>query len=54
MARFFTYVRVRAPQYRMLPAETDLNRPPLLADFSEKLLPLPTGGLPPRTFSGGV
>ncbi|KAK4781336.1 hypothetical protein SAY87_017442 [Trapa incisa] len=46
--------KVRAPQYQMLPAETDLNRPPLLAELSKKLLPLPLGAVPPRTFSGDL
>ncbi|XP_010530159.1 PREDICTED: uncharacterized protein LOC104806788 [Tarenaya hassleriana] len=31
---------VSAPRYRMLPTETDLNRPPLLKKFPEKVLPL--------------
>ncbi|VVB11601.1 unnamed protein product [Arabis nemorensis] len=31
---------VSAPRYRMLPMKTDLNRPPLLTDFPEKVLPL--------------
>ncbi|OWM65731.1 uncharacterized protein LOC116201997 [Punica granatum] len=44
--------KVRAPQYRMLPTETDLNRPPLLSDLSEKLLPI--GVVPPRTFPGDL
>ncbi|KAL5558461.1 hypothetical protein UlMin_034672 [Ulmus minor] len=43
---------VSAPRYRMLPTETDLNSPPLLPNFPEKVLPIgavhskPTGGLP--------
>lgn len=32
--------RVSAPRYRMLPTETDLNRPPLLSGFPEKVLPI--------------
>ncbi|GLU06764.1 hypothetical protein SLE2022_237630 [Rubroshorea leprosula] len=31
---------VSAPRYRMLPTETDLNRPPLLSNFPEKVLPI--------------
>ncbi len=39
-----------APRYRMLPTETDLNTPPLLPNFPDKVLPIgavhskPTGG----------
>ncbi|PSS31837.1 Autophagy-related protein [Actinidia chinensis var. chinensis] len=29
---------VRAPRYRVLPNETDLNTPPLLSSFPEKVL----------------
>uniref|UniRef100_A0A2N9ENC2 Uncharacterized protein n=1 Tax=Fagus sylvatica TaxID=28930 RepID=A0A2N9ENC2_FAGSY len=41
---------VSAPRYRMLPTETDLNTPPLLPNFPDKVLPIgavhskPTGG----------
>lgn len=44
--------RVSAPRYRMLPTETDLNTPPLLSSFPDKVLPIPavqskaTGDLP--------
>ncbi|KAJ7973929.1 Erythroid differentiation-related factor 1 [Quillaja saponaria] len=40
---------VSAPRYRyrMLPTETDLNRPPLLSKFPEKVLPV--GAVLPRT-----
>ncbi|KAG7593989.1 hypothetical protein ISN45_Aa01g027660 [Arabidopsis thaliana x Arabidopsis arenosa] len=31
---------VTAPRYQMLPMETDLNRPPLLTDFPDNVLPL--------------
>nr|VDD60337.1 unnamed protein product [Brassica oleracea] len=31
---------VSAPRYQRIPPETDLNRPPLLTDFPEKMLPL--------------
>ncbi|XVE60779.1 hypothetical protein DITRI_Ditri05aG0154700 [Diplodiscus trichospermus] len=31
---------VCAPRYRMLPTETDLNRPPLVIDSPEKVLPI--------------
>ncbi|KAG2304972.1 hypothetical protein Bca4012_063883 [Brassica carinata] len=31
---------VSAPRYQRIPPETDLNRPPLLTDFPEKVLPL--------------
>ncbi|KAK3230427.1 hypothetical protein Dsin_002308 [Dipteronia sinensis] len=31
---------VSAPRYRLLPTETDLNRPPLVANFPEKMLPV--------------
>ncbi|PON79525.1 Tetratricopeptide-like helical domain containing protein [Parasponia andersonii] len=31
---------VSAPRYRMLPTETDLNSPPLLSTFPEKVLPI--------------
>ncbi|OMO59516.1 Tetratricopeptide-like helical [Corchorus capsularis] len=31
---------VSAPRYRMLPTETDLNRPPLVSHFPEKVLPI--------------
>ncbi|KAI5396931.1 hypothetical protein KIW84_062951 [Lathyrus oleraceus] len=38
----FDIFRVNAPRYRyrMLPTETDLNTPPLLANFQEKVLPV--------------
>lgn len=32
--------RVSAPRYRMLPTETDLNSPPLLSNFPDKVLPI--------------
>ncbi|KAA8538631.1 hypothetical protein F0562_028175 [Nyssa sinensis] len=31
---------VRAPRYRMLPTETDLNMPPILPNIPEKVLPI--------------
>ncbi|KAH7568189.1 hypothetical protein JRO89_XS07G0255200 [Xanthoceras sorbifolium] len=31
---------VSAPRYRLLPTETDLNRPPLVPNFPEKVLPI--------------
>ncbi|XWS24818.1 hypothetical protein CRYUN_Cryun27aG0017500 [Craigia yunnanensis] len=31
---------VSAPRYRMLPMETDLNRPPLVTNWPEKVLPI--------------
>ena len=36
----FMVFRVSAPRYRMLPTETDLNSPPLLPNFPEKVLPI--------------
>ncbi|KAK2659281.1 hypothetical protein Ddye_005814 [Dipteronia dyeriana] len=33
---------VSAPRYRLLPTETDLNRPPLVANSPEKMLPVGT------------
>ncbi|XP_061350050.1 uncharacterized protein LOC133295260 isoform X2 [Gastrolobium bilobum] len=44
---------VNAPRYRyrMLPTETDLNRPPLLANFPEKVLPV--GAVQSKTTGGG-
>lgn len=32
--------RVRAPRYRMIPIETDLNTLPLLSSIPDKVLPL--------------
>ncbi|KAK6939760.1 hypothetical protein RJ641_029291 [Dillenia turbinata] len=40
---------VTAPRYRMIPTETDLNTPPLLSDFPEKVLPV---GVPLSRTSG--
>ncbi|KAF8405789.1 hypothetical protein HHK36_007866 [Tetracentron sinense] len=34
---------VRAPRYRVLPTETDLNTPPLLPNFPDKAFPLGAG-----------
>ncbi|MCI17391.1 erythroid differentiation-related factor, partial [Trifolium medium] len=44
---------VNAPRYRyrMLPTETDLNTPPLLANFPEKVLPV--GAVHSKTTAGG-
>ncbi|KAK9270762.1 hypothetical protein L1049_026345 [Liquidambar formosana] len=42
---------VRAPRYRMLPTETDLNTPPLISNFPEKVLPM--GATEPKT-SGDI
>ncbi|XP_030550753.1 uncharacterized protein LOC115755478 isoform X1 [Rhodamnia argentea] len=43
---------VSAPRYQMLPTETDLNRPPVAPNFSEKLLP--TGALLSRMAAGDL
>ncbi|KAL2326698.1 hypothetical protein Fmac_025756 [Flemingia macrophylla] len=45
---------VNAPRYRyrMLPTETDLNTPPLLANFPEKVLPV--GAVHSKTTGGGA
>lgn len=34
------FFSVSAPRYRMLPTETDLNRPPLVPNLPEKVLPI--------------
>ncbi|KAF8025095.1 hypothetical protein BT93_F2061 [Corymbia citriodora subsp. variegata] len=43
---------VSAPRYQMLPTETDLKRPPVAPNFSEKLLP--TGALLSRMAGGDL
>jgi len=45
---------VNAPRYRyrMLPTETDLNTPPLLANFPDKVLPV--GAVHSKTTGGGA
>ncbi|RDX73047.1 hypothetical protein CR513_47391, partial [Mucuna pruriens] len=44
-------VNVPRYRYRMLPTETDLNTPPLLANFPEKVLPV--GSVHSKTTGGG-
>lgn len=50
---FGWFFRVNTPRYRyrMLPTETDLNTPPLLANFPEKVLP--AGAVQSKTTGGG-
>ncbi|ERN02970.1 hypothetical protein AMTR_s00134p00077650 [Amborella trichopoda] len=36
--------KVRAPRYRVLPTETDLNYPPLIPNIPEKVFPLTSVG----------
>ncbi|KAM5562027.1 hypothetical protein ABKV19_017308 [Rosa sericea] len=42
---------VSAPRYRMLPTETDLNSPPLLSSFPDKILPVHSGD---KAWDGGA
>lgn len=41
-------------RYRMLPTETDLNTPPLLANFPEKVLPVGATALHSKPTGGGI
>ncbi|GAB2271934.1 hypothetical protein Dimus_006762 [Dionaea muscipula] len=44
---------VTAPRYRMLPMETDLNMPPMVSSFPERVLPIGYGAAVQSTESNG-